>query len=278
MPDPLSPEVVEAAARGRFGRPCRCLQEVGSTNTEALAWAGEGAAEGALVVAEHQTAGRGRRGRTWFDEPGTSLLFSLVLRPRITLGRLGLLPVLLGTAVADALRDVYRVAAWTKWPNDVIVADRKIAGILVETKLIGSNVDIAVAGVGLNHDWSGVAVPVGIREAATSLGDEISGEPPPRATVLGAIFDAFEALYLPFVRGDADAELLDRARSRSAVLGHRVVIRTAEGSLVSGIARYLMLDGSLQVDVDGDVRAFHVGEIEQLRPVRRTEDQPEPEP
>ncbi|MQA98998.1 MAG: biotin--[acetyl-CoA-carboxylase] ligase [Actinobacteria bacterium] len=268
MHDPLGPDAVEAVARGRFGRPCRYLPEVGSTNTEALAWAADGADEGAIVVTEHQTAGRGRRGRTWFDEPGTSLLFSLILRPGIAFDRLGLLPVALGTAVATALEDACGIAARTKWPNDVTVRGRKIAGILVETKLVGSNVDIAVAGVGLNHDWSGVQVPGGIADTATSVSTEVADAIPPRATMLGELLAAFELLYQLVVGGSDPAELLDRARSRSGVLGQPVGIRTAEGSLVSGIARDLTADGGLQVETEGGPRVFHVGEVEQLRPVR----------
>jgi BirA family biotin operon repressor/biotin-[acetyl-CoA-carboxylase] ligase len=272
MPDPLSPDTVEAVAAGRFGRLCRYFPEVGSTNSEALAWAVDGADEGAVVTTDHQTAGRGRRGRTWFDEPGTSLLFSLILRPLIPFDRLGLLPVALGTAVATALEDACGLAARTKWPNDVTVRDRKIAGILVETRLVGSKVDIAVAGVGLNHDWSEVKIPAGITDTATSISTELAGATPPRATVLGELLAAFELLYPLVVSGSEVSELLDRARARSAVLGRRVGIRTAEGSLVTGIARDLTRDGGLQVETEGGLRVFHVGEVEQLRPVQKASD------
>jgi BirA family biotin operon repressor/biotin-[acetyl-CoA-carboxylase] ligase len=272
MQDALSSGAVEAAARGRFGRPCRYLPEVGSTNTEALAWAAEGADEGAVVTTDHQTAGRGRRGRTWFDAPGTSLLFSLILRPRIPFERLGLLPVALGTAVAEALDAACRIPARTKWPNDVTVDGRKIAGILVETKLVGSRADIAVAGVGLNYDWSDVEVPAAIGDAATSIGTELGAAPPSRAAMLGEVLAAIEDLYPLMVREKDASELLDRARPRSAVLGRRVGIRMAEGGLVSGVARDLMPDGALQVEVDGALRAFHVGEIERLRSVRQMPD------
>jgi len=267
MPIPLSADAVAAAIQGRFGRPCRYLPSVDSTNSYALVWAAEeGAGEGAIVTTDHQTAGRGRRGRTWFDEPGTSVLFSLVLRPRLPFEGLGLLPVALGTAVAEALRS-YGIDGRTKWPNDVTVNDRKIAGILVETKLIGSRVDIAVAGIGLNHDWSGVEVPSGLTDVATSLGREAPGVLPERPDVLARILLAIEELYPLVVDGSRVSELLDRARSLSSVLGRRIAIRTADGTLVGGIARDLMPDGGLKVDAERGSRVFHVGEIEQLRPI-----------
>jgi BirA family biotin operon repressor/biotin-[acetyl-CoA-carboxylase] ligase len=263
----MDPATLEGELRGRFGRPCRFLPEVGSTNTEALAWAADGADEGAIVTTDHQTSGRGRRGRTWFDEPGSSVMFSLVLRPRVRFERLGLLPVALGIAVAEALETSCGIPALTKWPNDVTVEGRKIAGILVETKLVGSRADIAVAGVGVNHDWSGIEVPVGLSDTATSMQNEVEGELPSRVEVLAEILAAFEDLYGMVVDEGEHEDLLARARDRSAVLGHRIGIRTAEGSLVLGTACDLMLDGALLVDVDGEARAFNVGEIEQLRPL-----------
>src|SRR5918996_1634800 len=96
--DALNEDAIASALKGRFGRPLRAFDSVDSTNTIALEWAGEGAPEGALVVADHQTAGRGRWGRAWMSEPGAALQFSLVLRPRLGLDRLGVLGLALGLA------------------------------------------------------------------------------------------------------------------------------------------------------------------------------------
>ena len=265
MPDTLSASEVEAAVRGSFGRPCRHHPSIGSTNSEALVWATDGASEGSVVTTDHQTAGRGRRGRSWFDEPGTSLLFSLILRPRITFERLGLLPIALGTAVAEALASASGVETKTKWPNDITIDDRKVAGMLVETKLVGPQVDIAVAGVGVNRDWSGIDIPVGLSDIATSL-TTVSDTVPSRVELLAEILARFEELYPFVVEAEKTGELLERARSRSSVLQRRVTIRTAEGSLVSGRALDISADGGLVVEVEGEVRTLHVGEIEQLRP------------
>ena len=266
MPDLLSPETVQASLRGRFGSPHRHHPSIGSTNSEAMRWASDdGASEGSLVTTDHQTAGRGRRGRSWFDEPGTSLLFSLILRPRITFERLGLLPIALGTAVAAAVTELVGTEAKTKWPNDVTIDDRKVAGMLVETKLVGPNVDIAICGVGVNRDWSQVDVPVGLRDTAVSLSD-LNDEVPARSELLAEILVRFEELYPWVIDGSKTSDLLDRARTSSSVLGRRIGIRTAEGSMISGRALDIAEDGGLTVDVEGEVRTFNVGEIEHLRP------------
>jgi BirA family biotin operon repressor/biotin-[acetyl-CoA-carboxylase] ligase len=131
--DVLTPEVVESAASGRLGRPCRVFASVGSTQDEALAWARAGAPEGALVVADEQTAGRGRRGRLWLSPRRRSLYLSVVLRPRPAPALAGALSTALGLSVAEAVEFVHALPAKLKWPNDVVVEGRKLAGILVES-------------------------------------------------------------------------------------------------------------------------------------------------
>jgi BirA family biotin operon repressor/biotin-[acetyl-CoA-carboxylase] ligase len=152
------------------------------------------------------------------------------------------------------------------------VAGRKIAGILVETKLVGSRVDIAVAGIGINHDWSDAAIPAGLSDTATSIRDQVGGELPAREVLLGEVLLAIERLYPLVLDGDGVGALLDRARACSAVLGRQVAVRMTEGGLVSGVARDLMPDGGLQLEADGHLRVLHVGEIEQLRPAREDSD------
>src|SRR5690606_12415094 len=133
----------------RFGRTHRALGATGSTNADALAWATEGAPDGALVTAEHQTAGRGRHGRTWTDAPGLSLLASLLLRPTLPPDRLGLLPLAAGLAAADAVESVTGLVPRLKWPNDVLLGGRKVGGLLLESRL-GDGPATVVLGLGLN--------------------------------------------------------------------------------------------------------------------------------
>lgn len=267
MNDAVRPDILEAALRGRFGRPMRVLEATASTNIDALAWASEGAPEGALVVAEHQTAGRGRWGRSWFSEPGASLLISLVLRPRLATERLGLITTALGVACVEALRESTALRSRIKWPNDVIVDGRKLAGILVETRVEAGRVDVAVAGVGLNY--YPFVPPADIATRATSVAGAMEraglGSPPPRATVLASLLRQFETLYdeLP---GDGAADVVDRAAAYSDVLGKEVRVVLADGRIVSGRASRLLPSGALELDTGSERIAVDSGEVEFVRP------------
>src|SRR5680860_1413471 len=135
MTSDLSAARIEGALRGRWGRPLRFFEEIESTNSEALEWAEEGAPEGAAVVADHQSAGRGRLGRTWLSEPGAVLPLSVVLRPRLPPDRFGLLSAAAGVATAEAIAEVSGLSCRLKWPNDVTISGRQVAGILHESRV-----------------------------------------------------------------------------------------------------------------------------------------------
>jgi BirA family biotin operon repressor/biotin-[acetyl-CoA-carboxylase] ligase len=138
--------------------PVRYFDRIGSTNAEALRWAEEAAPDLALVVADEQTAGRGRQGRRWSTPPGAALAFSLVLRdpPREdpstgeTAGRLARLTALGALAVSEALRQTYKLRAEIKWPNDVLLERRKVCGILAEAQWLGDRLPAVVLGIGVN--------------------------------------------------------------------------------------------------------------------------------
>ncbi|HEY9075104.1 MAG TPA: biotin--[acetyl-CoA-carboxylase] ligase [Anaerolineaceae bacterium] len=129
----------------------RYFDQTGSTNDDALAWAAQGARDGSLVVADSQTTGRGRLQRRWITRPGTSLAFSLVLRPSLAeKQRLGLFSPLAALAVCQVLREEYHLNAEIKWPNDVLINRRKVCGILVEAGWLGEELQAVVVGVGVN--------------------------------------------------------------------------------------------------------------------------------
>lgn len=259
----LSADAIEEAVGGAFGRPLRFFEEIGSTNTEALAWAKKGAPEGAVVVTDHQTQGRGRWGRSWSSAPGKLLQFSLVLRPAMEPGHLGLVTTALGVACAEAIEQLCEVQPTIKWPNDVRIGGRKVAGILVETELAGSSVEVVVAGMGINVGWSADEVPEELRETTTSLTLAAEGQPPDRPRLLGAILSAFEGRYrgIP-ARSDG---LVREASARSDVLGRDVTVALATDETVSGRALRLSPLGELELETDGGIRALSVGEIARLR-------------
>ena len=265
MATDLSNETIEAGLRGGFGRPFRFFEEIGSTNTEALDWAEAGAPEGAVVVANHQTEGRGRWGRSWLSDPGSLLQFSLVLRPDLPADRIGLVTTALGVACADVIEVLAGIPTGIKWPNDVIVRSRKLAGILVESKLTGSRLATAVAGVGINVGWNRDEVPAEIAERATSIAIESDSPPPSRADLLGAILAAFESVYELARDPERAGRVIDRATDRSQILGRSVTATFADGSTLDGTALRLLDDGALELEVDGNLRALHVAEITQLR-------------
>lgn len=213
---------------GRLGKPYRYLGRVGSTQDILRAWAEAGAPEGALVLAEVQERGRGRRGRPWESRPGESLTFSLLLRPALPLSALSLLPLLSGLALFEAVG-----LGGLKWPNDLLAPDgRKLAGVLLEAKAEGEEVAYALLGVGVNVAWA--------PEGAAFLQEFGSYS---RREVLLAFLRRLEAL-LPLLE-DPEA-LLARYRQASSTLGQRVRVETPKGR-VEGVAEDLLPDGSLLV-------------------------------
>ncbi|MDP9068635.1 MAG: biotin--[acetyl-CoA-carboxylase] ligase [Actinomycetota bacterium] len=263
MTDVLSSDVLERTLPPGFGRPFRFFDEVGSTNTEALEWARQGAPEGALVVTNHQSQGRGRWTRTWVSDPGRLLQFSLILRPKLPLDQLGLVTTALGVACAEAIESATGLTATVKWPNDVRVGGRKVAGILVESHLTGSELEAAVGGLGVNVGWSRTEIPDDLKETATSLATELDGTPPARAELLAAILTAFERRYskLP----EAAPALIAAVTERSDVLGHHVVVALSNDTVVEGRANRILDDGRLEVETATGPTALAVGEIRRLR-------------
>ncbi|MGH2806668.1 MAG: biotin--[acetyl-CoA-carboxylase] ligase [Actinomycetota bacterium] len=265
----LSTEIIEASIGGKFGKPLRFYDSIDSTNRDALEWASEGAPEGALVTTDHQTAGRGRWGRTWSSDPGHLLQMSLVLRPGLHVTDAGLVTTGVGVACAEAIEETIGIAARLKWPNDVMLNGLKTAGILVESTVTGSTIDAAVAGIGINVNWTRDDMPEDIRDSATSLASE-KGAEVPRLDLLVALLERLERWCSDFDPA-ARTRLIDAATERSEILGHEVTVRFADGGTVQGTALRLLPSGALELDVDGRVGPIHVGEIQRLRRVKEAD-------
>jgi BirA family biotin operon repressor/biotin-[acetyl-CoA-carboxylase] ligase len=218
-----------AAAAG-FPEPFRLLvrESAASTNDELRALAEGGAGEGLVLLALHQTAGRGRRGAAWFSEPGGSLAFSVLIRPEKPKALWPRLALATGLAVAEAV-ERFGPAAGVKWPNDVWIGHRKVAGILVE-----AGGDFVIAGIGINVN--GTVFPHEIASIATSLRLETSLQTP-RGEVLAEIIRGF-ARHCRNIGSGFD-ELLDGVRQRCVLTGRRVSLATSHGprtGVVEGIA------------------------------------------
>ncbi len=238
------------------------VASTGSTNADLLA---RGGPEGQVLVAEEQTAGRGRAGRAWVSVPGASLTFSVLLRPAsVPPTSRGWLPLLTGVAVAAAVRSA-GVAAVLKWPNDVLVGDRKLAGILAEQSPAG---DAVVVGVGLNVATPEDALPVSpVGLPATSLlveGAQVAREP-----LLAEILRHLERWYLPFA-SDPDpvrTGLLDEYRALCGTLGRAVRVELPVGRVVTGVAEDIDPGGQLLVRADEatSVTPVSAGDVIHLR-------------
>jgi BirA family biotin operon repressor/biotin-[acetyl-CoA-carboxylase] ligase len=233
--------------------PVRWYTRLDSTNRDALEAATQGMAEGLVVVADEQTAGRGRLGRTWVAPPRASLLVSTLLRPELPPERMHLVTLAAALAAVDAVQQVAGVTAAVKWPNDVVIDDRKLAGILAEAA--GGAV---VVGMGLNVRWEGF--PADIAATATALNAECSlPDDVDTATVLVEWLVAFEAHLSNLDR------VIGGAAARSATLGRRVRVELPGESLL-GVARRFTDDGYLVVEEDGGrERVVTSGDVVHLR-------------
>ncbi|MCU1456974.1 MAG: birA, biotin-(acetyl-CoA-carboxylase) ligase [Actinomycetia bacterium] len=233
------------------------FETLDSTNRYALDAARAGADAGLVVVAAEQTAGRGRLGRSWIAPPGAALLCSVLLRPDLAPERLHLLTAAGALAMAEAVEDVCGLRPDLKWPNDLLVGDRKLAGVLAEADIDGRAVHAVVVGVGLNVQWDGF--PPELARIATSCSRE-TGAPVSIPDVLAA-FLARASIRL----ADLDAAFAEY-RSRLGTLGRSVRVELASGPVV-GIAVDLAPDGMLLVETASDgVVAVTAGDVVHLRP------------
>ena len=255
----LAPEVVHSLLHTRrLGRDYQFLSACASTNDVARGRAAEGAAEGLLVVADSQTAGRGRLGRSWHSPPGQNLYFSLLLRPTLPARHVAPLTLLAGAALAHTLAEAGTTPR-LRWPNDVLVSAagqfRKAAGILTEMATDGEQVRHVVLGVGLNVN--GLEFPPDLAERATSLRMAL-GHACDRAQLLVNFLAAFEPIYDNFLaRGPASG--LQEWR-RHADLG-RVYRIDQNGISVEGVATDIDDGGALLVRDDaGRVHRIISGE------------------
>ncbi len=261
------------------------VAETGSTNADVMARAREGAAEGLVLVADHQTAGRGRAGRTWTAPPGAALLCTVLLRPPARVA--GTVTFALAVAAAEAVEATTGLQPGLKWPNDLVVETdgrtRKLAGILAEAEWpAGSHIAAGyrepgphdratvAAGIGLNVRWPD-DVPDDIADVMVSLNHVAGpGEPtgaggPTVDDVLAALLDSLDGHYARLVSG-REAEVLDAWRARSATLGREVRVDLGPDDAV-GTAVDVTAEGHLVLDTVDGRRTLAVGDVVHLRPL-----------
>lgn len=252
-----------------FG-PVHRFAEVDSTNRHLLDAARAGAPAGLVAVADHQTAGRGRLGRRWEAPPGANLLVSVLLRPGLAAGDLHLCTAAAALAAQAAVAETAGVAAEVKWPNDLLVAERKLAGILAESPGHEAAGWAVVVGLGCNVAWpppagsAGVPVPAEVADVATSLARE-SDRVPAVADLLAAWLAALGPLVALLGDDAGRRELAGRYRAACASLGRPVAVSLPDGETVSGVAVDLTDDGRLVVDTVAGPRTVSAGDLVYVR-------------
>lgn len=251
-----------ASSSGRIGSFIHDLPTVDSTNEEAKRLARLGAAHGEVVLAREQTAGKGRRGRSWIGLPGQQLYLSVILRLPLEPRDAPQLVSLAAVAVAEALAR-WEVDARIKWPNDLQVQGKKISGILLELAATPRGVEFLVAGIGVNLEGRREELPQDIRDRTTTL-EEASGRRIPRDEVAAAILQRLDH-WLERLASEGFEAIRLRYVELSAVLGERVRMIEAE-RVIEGEAVGVDEAGALLVQVEGGgVERFLTGDVTSLR-------------
>ena len=285
MDDGSAGEIARSALVGTRFADVRWVAETGSTNADALELGRQGEAEGVVLVADHQTAGRGRLGRTWQAPVGGSLLCTILLRPPSAIA--GSTTMAVAVAAADAVGDLTGRSPRLKWPNDLVwpgdgsAPDRKLAGILAEVDWpAASQISsgwkeprpqdrlVVAVGIGINVAW-GDDVPADLADLAVAIDHVTAPDPAPgRADLLVAMLRHLDQRYTALLAGPEGAEGLRHAwRERSATLGRRVRIDLGADDL-EGTAVDITEAGHLVVEtLEGERRTVAVGDVVHLRPI-----------
>ena len=258
----FSAEVLRARVHGELGRTAIVVKGVDSTNDVAMERAVRGDPHGTVVMADEQSRGRGRLGRTWVSPPNANIYMSVILRPEISPGDAGLLTVMAAVASVSSLREMAGLEAMIKWPNDIEASGRKLGGILAEMRSEPGRVLCAVVGIGINVNMRMDDFPEGLRDTATSLSHE-TGRDWIRTDVAAHILDGLHGEIVSLEKHGRRA-LLDKWRRLSSTLGEKVFVETSTGT-IAGTALDIDDRGLLLVRTAKGVQTVSSGDLTMLR-------------
>ncbi len=267
--DPLTPSLLSLRLGNTiFGdeRNIRHFTEIGSTNTTAMQAAVQGAAEGSVFIAEAQLGGRGRGGHNWHSEAGSGIYVSVILRPRLEPSAALALSLITGIAVHDAVKLTSDTAADLRWPNDVLLSGKKVAGVLTETSADMQHMHHAVVGIGINVNQS--AFPPELAVHATSLRIE-TGREWPRLAIVVALLESLDRQYRALQSDPvaAQEQIIAAFEERSSFArGAMVTVHDREESATQYVGKTLGLDerGFLRVQTAEGVRTVLSGGIRKV--------------
>ena len=266
-PDLLTPSEVKPLLRTKWmGKTIHYFQTLDSTNSKAYQLALNGAEEGEVVVSESQEKGRGRLGRQWFSPPYLNLYISVILRPKISPHQASLNTLMAAVATADAIKKFSGLRPLIKWPNDILLRDRKVAGLLNEIHSETDRIHFVILGIGVNLNMDEKMFSKEIRTVATSLKIEM-GQTVSRKAFLQFFLQELERWYSIFLE-KGSAIILKAWRDRAHIKGRQVKV-TSFGKTVAGIAIDVDSDGALILETeDGKRKRVVAGDIEYKEKVK----------
>ncbi|HMD14767.1 MAG TPA: biotin--[acetyl-CoA-carboxylase] ligase [Bacteroidota bacterium] len=240
----------------KFGKKIFAFDVLDSTNIKAKSLALDNVPEGAVVIAEHQIAGKGRLGRIWISETGKNLTFSVIIRPQISLQHLGILSLYAGVSVARAITKVTDKTVQCKWPNDVLLNGKKVCGILSESVTTNHSLTAVIIGIGININQRNFSSE--LYGKATSLAIE-TGKEFDRWTILAAVLKEMETDYGNIREGTFDT-ILRQWTEYSSFIGQPVSV-DRQGTIVHGIASHVADDGGLVIRTNGKELKILAGDV-----------------
>ena len=239
-----------------FGNKIYTFQTIDSTNNCIKALANVGANEGVVVFAEQQTAGRGRMGRSWLSQPEENLTFSVLLRPRIPVEAINLLPLYVAIAVAQAIENLTGLHVECKWPNDLLIEKKKVAGILIEGSMRQNQLDYVVIGLGVNVNQ--LQFGNGLLQKATSLRLE-TGREFDRARLLREILHSLETHYVQAAENEFKS-VVPFWMSRTSMINKSIVVSQG-GDVIAEIVKGLSSEGGLILQTNGKTQTMFAGDV-----------------
>lgn len=243
-----------------LGREILYLESTDSTNRRAREEALQGAPEGLVVIADSQSQGRGRMGRSWSSPAGVNLYLSILLRPPLPPDRVPQITLLAGVSCARAIRRATGLDARLKWPNDIFISGKKAAGILAEMEGENSRRRFVILGVGINVNWEAESLPADLRETATSLRAE-AGREFDRGALLHGTLEELEEDYALFRQEGFSEKMREEWNRLSLANGKRATLTFLDHE-VSGEIQGLDTDGALLfIDLEGTPRRFMAGDV-----------------
>lgn len=263
-PDLLTSSEVKSFLKTKWmGKTIHYFPSLDSTNSKAYELATKGAEEGEVVIAESQEKGRGRLGRNWFSPPSLNLYLSVILRPQIPPHQAPLITLMAAVATAGAIKKYSGLHPLIKWPNDILLKGRKVAGLLNEVRSETDRIHFVILGIGVNLNLDEKMFPKEIRSIATSMKREM-GQAISRKEFLSSLLQQLEEWYAIYLK-EGGGVILNAWREKARIKGQRVKV-TSWGETLSGIAVDVDLDGALILKMeDGKQRRVVAGDVEYKR-------------